>query len=173
MDPDSANRLQPLICLTALRPLAVLQLGPPLTLVNTEPVHELCFLNWSVGSEPRFKHSCGWLQLVAEPTACRAPVTLLPDSLALFSLQIWGPRLSSEQSPSCSVTLRWGGRWVGEPCRFSCCWHHCWVQPRAPGPLVTEDVEKIRSDVCGHAWKELYRQKSFFCACPLLLFPVS
>lgn len=114
MDPDSADRLQPLICPTALRPLAVLQPGPPLTLVNTEPVHKLCFPNWSEGSEPRFKLSCGWLQMVAEPTACGAPATLLPDSLALFSLQIWGPRLSSGRSPSCTVTLRWGagGGWV-------------------------------------------------------------
>ena len=108
MDPDSADHLQPLICLTALRPLAVLQPGPLLTLVNTEPVHELCFPNWSAGSEPRFKLSCGQLQPAAEPTACRVPVTLLPDGLAPLGLQIWGPRLSSEWSPSCSVTLRWG-----------------------------------------------------------------
>lgn len=114
MDPDSADHLQTLICPTPLRPLVVLQPGPPLTLVNTEPVQELCFPNWFAGSEPRFKLSCGQLQRAAKPTARGAPVTLLPDRLAPFSLRIWGPRLSSERSPSCSVTLRWGpgGRWV-------------------------------------------------------------
>lgn len=114
MDPDSADHLQSLICPAALRPLAVLQPRLPRTLVNTEPVHKLCFSNWSTGSEPRFKLSCGRLQPAAEPTAGGAPVTLLPDSLAPFSSRIWGPRLSSECSPSCSVTLRWeaGGGWV-------------------------------------------------------------
>lgn len=57
-----------------------------------------------------------WLKPGAEPTTCRMPVTLLPDSQAPFSLRIlWLERLS-ELSPSCFVTLkRMTGNGSGSP----------------------------------------------------------